>query len=203
MELIVVIAIIALLTSILVPMVGSAIALAERARTQSYITALGIGTQRYEAEHEFFPGAGQDRLTLDNGTGTGSQLLAKALFTPKKNPTEFPTNTAYCDFKPSYLATIAGKDDTLSEQVDSNPLAICYYPANKAVGYKGSIAGQYSESHNNHYTNGNTGSEGFFDFIEDDRQIGKPYKSGEFLLIAPGKDRLYFTPDDVTNFLNK
>ena len=46
------------------------------------------------------------------------------------------------------------------------------------------------------------GRAAFYTAITDDRFPGggTPHQAGRFLLIAPGADREYFTPDDLTNW---
>jgi len=190
-----------MLLSIIIPAIRTVARLSEQAETGAYISALSTGTHLYKNEHNYFPGAtGSDRDDLDNAatTGkTGSQLLAQALFTDSTN---FPTTTAYCDFKPGYLAEIATKSDTLSEQT-KDPLAICYFPADAAVGPDGSVAGQFDVAHNQAYITGNGNTADFITHITDTR-VNRPFNSGTFLLIAPGPDQEYFTIDDVQNFPN-
>jgi hypothetical protein len=80
-------------------------------------------------------------------------------------------------------------------------MPICYYPSRPGTGGR-PPADQYAYDHNNVHTDDHCAPGDFHEFIEDPRydDPARPVRDGEFLLIAPGADRRYFTQDDVVNY---
>jgi hypothetical protein len=79
-------------------------------------------------------------------------------------------------------------------------MPVLYYPSR--LGSRG--LAQYVEADNAVYTIGHAGGN-FLEFIVNravhprgTRSI--PHRAGSFLVIAAGRDRLYFTGDDIANF---
>lgn len=191
-ELLVVIAIIGTLVGLLVPAVTKALDIAADSRTRARIHSIAQAVHQYKADLGYFPGQHPDD-DLNNG---GSAFLGQALFADVDTPSE-----KYLAYEEGIMATDNDwgpqgyPQFTLVDGTDDQ-MAICYYPS--APGQTG--LSQYNEDNNEQYTQDNTGGD-FNDFIEDERFDGtRPYKSGEFLLIAPGRDREYFTNDDITNW---
>lgn len=126
---------------------------------------------------------------------TTSELLARALFDDQDG--KFPAAT-YAEVTPADLITFNGVANLISDRY-GDPMPILYYPSR--IGVEG--VDQYDESDNAAITSGHTGGD-FKKFIadpkgsKDGRQV--PYRPREFLLIAAGADRLYFTKDDIANF---
>ena len=197
-ELLVVIAIIALLVGIMVPVVQTALAQAEAARTRARVVELQTGCYGYRNDYSFFPGQRHwDQLgTVESSKTTGSQWIVLAL-KPKK----------YATFKSEEVIDVLGLDSS-SQDIDlpdsasdltSDPMAILYFPAK--LGVKGMA--QYSIDHNIEYIrgHGNPTTATFNNFIKDqlvtDQHV--PHNEQNFLLIAPGTDRLYLNPNaDIT-----
>ena len=202
-ELLVVIAIIVLLVGILVPIVQAVLDNAEDVRTQGRIVELSGGCESYRSETSYCPGQLYiDRIgecggsDLDSDPLTGSQYLAITLFDELKR---------YAEAKADDLITVKGETDgggsidlvkSISDR-NSEAMAILYYPAR--LGVDG--LGQYHPEHNVEYVRGGNGDpDAFTDFVKDSRFGGgaRPQNPGAYVLIAAGKDRLYFTADDVT-----
>lgn len=201
-ELLVVISIIALLVGILLPSIGMAIKQASDARTSARIAELSGGCNMYRTENGFYPGQQYADQLGSNSSGkfTGSQWLAKSLFSdPDATPTyphpkyaPLKADSDLIDPKHSGIGAISDRNKAADKV-----MPILYYPAR--VGVSG--LGQYQSADNADHVSGNTGpgSKSFNDFIRDERfgSTTTPYNPGAFLLIAAGRDRLYFTDDDI------
>jgi len=114
------------------------------------------------------------------------------------NTGAFPTD-AYVPLEEDMLSTIEGRANTFADTFKPDEMAICYYVSR--IGQTDLT--QFVEGDNTAYTNSHTGTRTFADFITDKRisdDSTTPYNTGEFLLIAPGLDRLYFTNDDLKNW---
>ncbi|MCK4601005.1 MAG: prepilin-type N-terminal cleavage/methylation domain-containing protein [Phycisphaerae bacterium] len=191
-ELLTVIFIIGLLASILMPTIGSILGAARAAESTARIQALAGAIMSFHRDHHYYPGQ-----RGSNPYGSRSEWLARAMFTDEDaTPPSFPASSKYMSFKEGWLYDT----DVLSDGFPRE-MAICYYPARLG----GSGLGQYVYADNDVFTNpaptdGNEAE--FHNFIEDTRfgETGAPYNPGEFLLIAPGKDREYFTSDDPKNW---
>ncbi|MCY2929934.1 MAG: hypothetical protein NTV86_10650 [Planctomycetota bacterium] len=164
-------------------------------KCQNRIGILGVGAVAYRNDNGRYPG--QDdwgKSQLDSKALTGSQLLARALFTDPAG-TGFPASN-YAQYEPgSILATLAGKPDTITDtRPRSEAMAICYYPAR--LGVPG--LAQFVADDNAPYTTPDHVASTFTSVITS--VPGTPAKAGQFLLIAPGRDRKYFSDDDLSNF---
>ena len=146
-ELLVVVAVIALLAAILVPTVSMAIRQAEGARSSARLKVIGNAAEAYHMQTGYYPG--QDNPNdLWTGSGTnkyaGSQLLARCLFyDPAK--TEFPSplyaavgggdivafsnTTAGYVPEVSFSTTAGNKLIGSISDIFSRPLPFLYYPA--------------------------------------------------------------------------
>ncbi len=202
-ELLVVVTIIALLVGILVPSVGMAIKEAANAKTSARVAELAGGCNMYHTDNEYYPGQRHsDQLKGSGGNFTGSQWLAKSLFYDSDATTKYP-KPKYAPLKESEDLIDPKQSDgtfnigTISDRntAEREVMAILYFPAR--LGDSGLT--QYKEADNTTHTSGHTGGT-FSDFIKDERFDGQndlPYAPGAFLIIAAGKDRLYFTSDDI------
>jgi prepilin-type N-terminal cleavage/methylation domain-containing protein len=167
-------------------------------------------------------------LPLDNPANpwrlTGTQWLSLSVFTsPDGDPNNFP-EAAYMDYRDGMFmdpSDVDGLEGTIADTFP-DPLPVCYYPCRRmyagktAVNDGGLVYRQYRYSDNKIYTEDHDGgSFSQVDFSkliappvadEDDPNLivdpdaTPPYRDGQFLLIAPGRDRQYFTADDITNF---
>ena len=185
-------------------------------RTRQRIKTLEHGTYAYyeDTGRRYFPGQQYTGLLLgDGGKLTGSQYLARSLFTPRKGtyPADFKADPSYASFSKDMIFTAGAYPETLSDGYPDS-MAICYYVSrprtsvSNATNPTASLA-QYKEADNAPYTNPPNQSKDsipFDDFITNPSfSTGAtkiPFRDREFLLIAPGRDRKYFTQDDCTNY---
>ena len=197
-ELLTVIVIISLLVAILVPTVRGSIMAMKNAETANRLSSIITAVHFYRNEHQYYPDQPYtSQLTGGGGSDTGSQWLAKAMFTDI-NTGAFPTD-AYLPLEEHTLATIDGRANTIADTFHPNEMAICYYVSR--IGQTDLT--QFVEGDNTAYTSGHTGTRTFTEFITDERITSPsttPYNTGEFILIAPGIDRTYFTNDDLKNW---
>jgi len=191
-ELLVVITIISLLVGILVPAVQTAIKQAEDARVRTRVVELAVGCDAYYMEYNYCPGqAYPEQLTGDGGAFTGSQWLAKALFTDDAATVKFP-HPKWAPMKSEDLQTLGDppKQDSIGDRT-SKPMAILYYPAR--LGTSG--VSQYKIGDNSAYT-GSTSQSTLEGYVKNTSVGGQPRNEGQFVIFAPGIDREYFTGDD-------
>lgn len=210
-ELLIVISIIIMLVSILMPSFNEVRRSIYATKSKARIAELATGIAAFQKEYNYYPGQ-DDWENFANGDNvSGSSALADALFPvvgSKRQAKYAPLND----------------DDLFSDQVTDaiwdrfhpeDKMAIVYYPAQPGA----TDLGQFKENHNNEHTNGHLDNEGwqypdedkgpgdpFQKHIKDRRFEGNesetPYNAGEFILIAPGKDRKYGTNFDCNNFGN-
>lgn len=213
-ELMVVFMIISLLLSVLIPTINSLLGTVHKRRASALIAGLSNGALLYKTDHHYFPGQ-QYVNKLPGGGGewefTGSQFLAAAMygytFDDINTSSPRPVSTDFMDYEPRHLFTWkAGTTDerrnTISDMFPT-PMPICYYPSR--MGPTG--RNQYKESDNSIYTNGAKGTGPRDTFANRIRHRLLETGTGnlavmdrQFLLISPGRDRKYFTQDDINNF---
>ena len=145
-ELLVVVAVIALLAAILVPTVSMAIRVAENARSSARLKVIGNAAEAYHMQTGYYPGQDNPNELWDGSVTkyTGSQLLARCLFyDPAK--TEFPSplyaavgggdiiafNSATAGYSATVSFTPSGTALPIGSISDifSRPLPLLYYPA--------------------------------------------------------------------------
>jgi prepilin-type N-terminal cleavage/methylation domain-containing protein len=226
-ELLTVIIIIGLLAAILLPTVTSAIRTGYTAQTKTRVESLSRGCDLYKQEYGLYPGQrymndGAKGIQGCGGTFTGSQVLACSMYgytyTDITNANAIRRGV-FDTYKDEFVQTIeadADKNGTLAVNetlpnvlTDGFPrgkwLAIAYYPSR--LGYTGTD--QYLELNNKPhtgYTPVNIGATAFNTYILDPKFPAvsgfpaRPFRPNEFLIIAPGADRKYFTADDIRNF---
>jgi len=210
-ELLIVISIIILLVGILVPVIQSALLQGQITRTSVIVQKLGSACEAYKTETGYYPGQPYiDSIgphTIGdysvNSVSTGSQCLAKALFVPGAAwAPPFDAESMRVEPGVDEAGTKPNEDFRSVSDQFSEPMAVLYFPAR--LGVEGTD--QYSFSHNAQYVEGGNGTEGNFDnFIKDDRpgaNLTAVRNPDMFLITAAGKDRQYFTMDDLT-FPNK
>ncbi|HHH76692.1 MAG TPA: prepilin-type N-terminal cleavage/methylation domain-containing protein [Phycisphaerae bacterium] len=196
-ELLVVIAIMSLLMTIIISVSMKVISLADEATSLAMIKKMSAGVDQYHSnENGFFPGQQSwARDQLDTQVLTGSELLARAVFTPKGKPAEFP-DSAYADYRKDDLFQYGGVDNMISDDFPT-PMPILYYPSH--TGKEGSAASvQYNFTHNRTIASASSEFE-FLTFITDPEMNGLPYCDNSYIIIGAGLDRKYFTEDDLTN----
>ncbi len=197
-ELLMVIGVIGVLVGILLPALTQAVDIAYVSKARARVHAISQGVHQFRTEHGYFPGQNPRDAEEWGAIGNrGSAFLGRVLFEDVDLPSE-----RYVGHEEGILATTDdwGVRDypqyTLLDGMRDDS-AICYYPA--IPGEEG--LNQFREEHNSDYTSGRTGDTSFQEFIRDDRfDDDRPRRPGEFLLIAPGRDRRYFTDDDITNW---
>jgi hypothetical protein len=155
----------------------------------------------YESNNRaFLPGQQfPKQLRGDGGPLTGSQLLAQTLFTPKDGtyPADFGKDGSLLAYSPDRLMSYHDLEHTLADQ-NTDPMPILYYVAR--VRQEG--VDQFKEADNSPYTDQARGNSATFkDFITAPGKKGGVVNDGKFILIAPGRDRKYFTDDDTVNFV--
>jgi len=194
-ELLIVVAIIGLLVGILVPVVQTALIQAEVARCEARIMTLQASCYAYRYDQGYFPGQRYiDQIgKLDDSKTTGSQWLAKAMF-DEDNP--------YAPYKAEDIFEYVGETsgggqrlipDSVSDRF-GEPMAVLYFPAK--LGADG--VGQFDGDHNVDYVYGFGDPSNFSSYITVTRLGSSESPNADaFLLIAPGKDRLYYTGDDI------
>jgi len=161
----------------------------EPVETYKRINELSDGCSVYKSDTKFFPG----QQTLDwVGRNSGAQVLARAMFT---GDGQWPTSY-YAAYRAGDLIDANGRRNVISDQYD-DPMPILYYPSR--IGVSG--VAQYVEADNAVHSDPHKGGD-FQAFIRDTRfgASDTPHMEDEFLLIAPGDDRKYFTDDDIVNW---
>ena len=199
-ELLTVIIIIGLLASILLPTVTSAIRTGYVTKTLAQRKNLEDGAENFKKEHRgFYPG--QEDTTLFN-TYSGSQILAAAMYNfdiSQAVPNEDTIIGKYASYKEDYLRTIDTKTNALSDLFPAGKeKAFCYYPY-RPTGTN--PATKFLWTDNQVHTPG-TNSANLSSRVTDGRfgNNNEVYNEKRFVLLAPGVDRNYFTPDDIQNF---
>ena len=204
-ELMMVFMVISLLLIILMPTINSLIGSIACARARSLVVALSDGALLYWNEHHYYPGQQYTNL-LPGGSDdlyTGSQMFGAAMYGyafDEITGAPSPVN-AFADYEPRHLFTwnpgASERRNTVSDTF-ADPMPMCYYPSRMGpIGRN-----QFKETDNDVYTTGKIGS-GVRDTFLD--RIAKPFlggaaMDGQFLLISPGRDRRYYTQDDICNF---
>lgn len=206
-ELLVVISIIMLLAGILVPTVSGVLKSASVTRAKARINEIADGVEAFRMDTAnnpagLYPGQPPDKLESGTFQNNGSALLRDALSN---------TTVEYVPFKEKDILNVGAPPvEVISDRFSRNPMAILYYPSR--IGQSG--MGQFLEADNSAITantdpatvwnNSAEETNTFANYIKDRRFDGNasttPYNSGGFLLIAAGKDRVYGTTDDLTNW---
>jgi prepilin-type N-terminal cleavage/methylation domain-containing protein len=216
-ELLTVVAIIGLLVSMVVPTIRSVIQAQTDVRTKVRINNLSTGAQMYktaETGNKYYPGQQYLREQIEGTySGRASVFLARCLFTKwdsTKDPKPFPIS-GYSQYDEEMLDDPEGTETGEPYAIldgHSNALAILYF-VSKAK-FDDSLRGkpeQFDQSHNSRfYGDGgeNIAADGDIGRFarysgEEDGQDAIIRNEGQFLLIAPGRDRLYFNGDDKHN----
>lgn len=198
-ELLMVVLITSILVAMLMPVIVQVLKSMTATKSQQRVTILSNGAIAYYKDNMVYPG--QDvwgKGQLDNGTLTGSQLLAKALFADPDG-SGFPRSN-YAQYDPSdSLWTLNSKANTIGDcWAKGQTMALCYYPAR--LGETG--VGMFHEADNTAYTAAAAGGT-FASAIGHPAMPGVPVKANQFIIIGPGLGRTYFTADDVSNFVGQ
>jgi len=165
-----------------------------RTKSANRVADLDAGLRWYKEDMKHFPGQlAPERIGSGKGQFTGAQILALAMFS--KDGT-FPRSN-YALYKQTDLIEADGRQHVVGDEYWRNERPICYYPAR--LGVDG--LAQYVEADNAAHTDPHKGGD-FRAFIRthNSGSSSVPPHPGEFLLIAPGDDRKYFTDDDVVNW---
>ena len=217
-ELLTVVAIIGLLVGMVVPTIRSVIQAQADVVTKARITNLDNAAKMYkmaETGNRYFPGQQYLPEQIEGKyQGRASVFLARCLFTDWKSnrdPKPFPIS-GYAQYDAEMLddpeGTETGEPYTILDR-PANPMAILYFvsKAKSDASLKGEPE-QFDQSHNTRYydagenVDANSSVVKFADYGGDDDGGGQDTvvrNDGSFLLIAPGRDRLYFNGDDKHN----
>ena len=215
-ELLVVVAIIALLVGIMVPAVRGALDRAKDLAVRTQLASISTGLELFKSDYDEYP------VSLDPlGIRPGAQLLCDAMLGEdlrgpfvngqQKNPYVKQEGIDFAPYDPdgsngSYV--MVGKW--------GNP--ILYYAAAPGAMVSDHITNIYDEDDNADYVDSlgssNPLNTSFYEYITN-RQVlppagqnltidnAVPYMPDSFILITAGKDGLYGNEDDITNFARK
>ena len=219
-ELLTVIIIIGLLAAILLPTVTSALKTGYTAQSKTRVESLSRGAELYRSAYDLYPGQSTTLMGfLTAGTYSGSQVLAACMYNyDVANATPVPRG-GFDTYKDDFLQSLqvsAGTNPRPRSLADGFPSgkawAILYFPSVPGVDPT-DIQNHYKYEHNQVHTNfkpvndsadAATQRTWFYNTstgpIVDTRFGNRPYRPSEYLIIAPGADRRYFTSDDVKNF---
>ena len=220
-ELLTVIIIIALLAAILLPTVTSALKTGYTAQSKTRVESLSRGAELYKKEYDLYPGQSTALMGFLNAqTYSGSQVLAACMYNyDVANASPVPKG-GFDTYKDEFLQSLqvsAGTNPRPRVLTDGFPpgkaWAILYYPSVPGEDPT-SVLTHYKYDHNKVHTNfkpvndsadeatqKNVFSTAGGGFVVDTRfSPARPYRASEFLIIAPGADRKYFTSDDIKNF---
>lgn len=167
-------------------------------KTRTRIAELSDGCYRYKQDYKYYPGQARPaEIGGGEGQSSGAQILARAMFTKVEYNGEVRHGVSnYATYREDELLDADGIRGLISDMYPHDPMPILYYPSRIAV----SGMAQYVEADNAVHTDAHKGGD-FHEFIKDKRfGTDHPQMDGEFLLIAPGADRKYFTEDDLTNW---
>ena len=214
-ELLIVISIIIMLVSILMPSFNEVRRSIYATKSKARIAELATGIAAFQKEYNYYPGQDNWGDFAKGDNVSGSSALADALF-PEDEEDSTKRIAKYAPLNDDDLQEIDKVDDAIWDRFHPEDImAIVYYPAQPGA----TDLGQFKEHHNNTHTDKHLDNEGwqypdedngpgdpFQKHIKDrrfkDDKSETPYNAGEFILIAPGKDRKYGTNFDCNNFGN-
>ena len=187
-EILVVIAILAILVMILVPGTISTGGHGGDAKSRSAIRELCAGAHAYESDYGYFPG--QKRSP---SLPTGSLALGKCLW---GNVNDKPMNK-FVPFKEEKVVDTSGDNSRIPSDRSPDAMPLLYYPSNMdATG--DTVAACFTVGDNSSLP----GSPNLSSYASEamNSLLDKPYHYDTFLIIGAGIDREYFTDDDLTNW---
>jgi len=193
-ELLTVVAIIGLLVGLIVPTLKAILETMVRVQTKVRIENLANGAYSYKmdaTDNRYFPG--QQYYTVIQTSKMASGYLAACLFTDANGV--FPVS-AYGAYEDDMRARIGGDPNAIADTY-SDRMAILYFPAKKEETNPVNqfLSGAASASVNGAYiTADNVGTS---NYLVDADSVKS--RKDEFVLMAAGKDRKYFTSDDINN----
>jgi prepilin-type N-terminal cleavage/methylation domain-containing protein len=214
-ELLVVVGILALLVGIILPSLTAARDAGGALETEARMNLLARAADQYRSIHNYYPGVRyRDGDSYDYSgqaawARTGSQVLALSIFSPEDDPGDFPGNSRYCSqYEDDLFWPEEQWDDPWPRYtLKSGPRKagpICYYPANPRAADQ-EMSKQFPNDIfrlNRGYTGGT--AKNLYEIVTgDDSDPGDEAAPGpinnRFILLAPGPDREFFTPDDIVN----
>ena len=222
-ELLVVISIILLLAMLLMPTIQMIIRQYYAGRSTVMVKSLHNGALLYQQETKFLPGekkdpnvpggTGDPRLAMNNGSITGSQVLAACLFNIEYNELNLDfsdrnvakgrieASKTYAAFDPEYLINYAGKLNSISDGFPNKKAKpICYFLASNKAEYVGKVS-QFRIADNAAYMedlpSDPAEQQQLFEDWVDRRAItpNSVFNNGSFILLAPGLNRRYIVND--------
>lgn len=159
----------------------------------SRLQQISDGVRMYVCDHNILPGTIEGTSSTTRGTvkQTGSELLVKAMFADKDGKL-----STYGYAVTDKFMTFKGVENLIGDSYYKPPMPILYYLARR----QGNLQDRFDEADNEAITNGCTGGE-FRSFLSRRENSveggGMSHEDKSFMLIAAGKDRLYFTDDDL------
>ena len=212
-ELLTVVAIIGLLVTMVVPTIRSVIQAQQAVVTRTRIRSLDAGVRMYkmqETGNKYFPGQQPWAVQAITQEQNASAFLARALFTDWQSPEDDPEDKpfpvgAYAKYEQDMLDDESGKHTERPYTIldgYATPMAVLYFPARLDEDLRGEGA-QFVPNDNAAYLDEDnippdtTVGEGLTGVVDEGDTIRN---DGEFLLIAPGRGRLYFDSDDIANW---
>ena len=207
-ELLVVIAVIAILVGIMTPAVRKAFLLGKNAAATSYLKGVESAALKYRSDsgNGVFPG--QD---LTGSSFTGSQILAACLLDGLElGASDNDPEPNYIPYKEGETTATLGNPNRAYTLTDmwrtsdsSEARAMLYYRSQIGSNKTITDGEAFTYNHNEDYLAEKTATE-FQSAIRDERWptsgAGRAYNADTFILISPGIDREYFTDDDIMNF---
>jgi len=195
-ELLIVMIILAILSTIVVPAVMKAIALADDHKAKAYLHEVGLSAAQYAgANNQRYPGQddiGQLVGSSPPGPYTGSQILAARLFGYPDNqitqahPSGITNN--YMAFEVNLLITASGRRNSLADN-SKTAKPLLYYPSRRG---ETTPLGCYKWADNSAYAGGGTSNARFTSYATSRLGNNIARNEGRFLLIGTGANDKYF-----------
>ena len=217
-EVLVVVAIIAMLVAITVPAVQQAMDLARNATVKAQLHSLELGLDMFKSDRLAGNGSYPPSNDTNQPSKSGAELLCDFLVGIDLKGFDPTGNYGLTDpRRPPYIKLETAEFEDYGTNPDDGldyimkckwEMPILYYRATPGEPLtSGNVANFYTEADNESfitsYTSGadpypNTG--GFDTYITNPQISNVPYKADSFILISAGKDKIYGTEDDVKNF---
>ena len=217
-ELLTVIIIIGLLAAILLPTVTSALKTGYGAQGKTRVESLSRGADLYKRDHGLYPGQSSTMLSsMSVQEFSGSQVMAACMYGYNLFDQFSTPKGLYDTYKEDFLqqipvGTIPDRKRVLADGFPSGKAwAVLYFPSVPGT-LASDWAAHFDYNHNKVHTNfkpvnahaDETSQKVAFSgpppSVIVDTRVNMAYRASQFIIIAPGQDRKYFTSDDIRNF---